>query len=116
MAFFANGELARLSGTIDQTQEDRSRSFKRWTLFLEKIDITDDPYLNFFEEIWCRTLLLSAFAQTMNEASYSVESSTSLTKGTVHIAVNPVVQTFWACNRPDPHNDDGGRLSYILQQ
>ena len=39
-----------------------------------------------------------------------------MAEGTVRTAVDQVVQTFRSRNRPDPRNDDGGRLSYILQQ
>jgi len=116
MALLVAGEDARQDGTTGQTQDDRARAWRRWTLFLSKIGIDDDHCLTQFTEPWIRTLLLSAFAQSMREASYSGNSYVTLAEGTVRSTVDYVAQTFRSNNQPDPRLDDGGKLNYLLQQ
>ena len=116
MGLFLAGESARKSATTGQTQDERARSWRRWLLFLDELEYHDDPFLQRFEEPWCRTLILAAFAQAMREASFSHDSFDTLAEGTVRAAVDNVAQNFRANNRPDPRVDDGGRLHHILQQ
>ena len=116
LGLFLAGEDARKEATTGQTQDERDRSWRRWCLFLNEIGIHDDSYLESFDQPWPRTLLISAFAQAMREASYSPSRYTSLAEGTIRSAVDHVAQAFRANNRPDPRQDDGGRLSYVLQQ
>ena len=115
MALLTSGESSRLKGTTYQTHEEQARNRKRWILFLEQIGISDETFLKHFDKPWCRTLLISTFAQAMREDSFSTQSFSSLSEGTVRTAVDHVAQTFRSSNRPDPRNDDGGCLYYILQ-
>ena len=108
-------EAARKQATTGSTQYERARSWRRWESFLATMEIKQDPFLNNFVP-WTRTLLFSAFAQAMREASYSGKSFTTLVEGTVRAAVDHVAQTFRSNNRPDPRNDDGGNLNWLLQQ
>ena len=116
MALLTAGEAARMQGTTDHTQEERAQIWKRWILFLEQIGISDDPFLKHFDKPWCRTLLIAAFAQAMQEASFSTQSFSSLAEGMLRTAVDHVAQTFRSINRSDPRNDNRWHLSYILQQ
>ena len=116
MALLTAGEAARLQGTIDQTHEEQAQSCKSWIFFLKKIGISDDPFLKHFDKPWCRTLLIAAFAQAMQEASFSTQSFSSLAEGMLRTAVDHVAQTFRSINRSDPRNDNRWHLSYILQQ
>ena len=79
------------------------------------MEIKRDPFLDGFEP-WTRTLLFSAFTQAMREACFSKRHVKTLAEGTVRTTIDYVAQAFRADNRPDPRTDDGGRLSYILQQ
>ena len=116
MGLFLARESARKSATTGQTQDERARRWCQWVLFLDELEYHDDPFLQRFEEQWCRTLILAAFAQAMREASFSHDSFDTLAEGTIRAAVDNVAQNFRANNRPDPRVDDGGRLHHILQQ
>ena len=110
------GEAARKDATTSCTQEQCASNFIRWQKFLSQIGIFNDDFLSTFDEPWHRTLLLSAFAQAMREASFSSAAYTSLAETTVRASVDNVAQTFRANNRPDPRTDDDGKLAFILQQ
>ena len=109
------GEAARKDATTSATQEQCASNFDRWKRFLKQIGIYNDDFLITFNKPWHRTLLLSAFAQAMREASFSSAAYTSLAETTVRTAVDNVAQTFRANNRPDPRTDDDGKLNFILQ-
>ena len=109
------GEAARKDATTSATQEQCASNFDQWKRFLKQIGIYNDDFLITFNKPCHRTLLLSAFAQAMREASFSSAAYTSLAETTVRTAVNNVAQTFRANNRPDPRTDDDGKLNFILQ-
>ena len=83
MALLSTGEDARKQGTTSSTQDEHTRSWIRWLQLLDSLDFKDDPYLVTIPEPWQRTILLSAVAQALREASFSASAFTSLAEGKV---------------------------------
>lgn len=114
MCLFLAGEYARQKGMSNQTQDERSRSWRRLVLFLDELKHHNDSFLQKIEEPWCRSLILAAFAKSIREARFSYESFVTLAEGTVRSAADNVAHTFRANNRSDPRVNNGGSLCHIL--
>ena len=116
MALLNAGETARKHATTSATQDERARSWSRWTTFLSQIGLQHDTLLSSFTQPWPQNLLLSAFAQAIREGSFSRRPDAALVAGTVRTTIDYVAQTFRANNRPDPRMDATGKTAFILQQ
>ena len=59
---------------------------------------------------------MSAFAQAMQEATYSSGNYKHLVEGTINSTLSYVAQAFRSNNRPDPRLDVDGKMCFILQE
>ena len=116
MALLSAGEDSSKQGTTSSTQDEHTRSWIRWLPFFDSLDFKYDPYLVTIPEPWQRTILLSAFAQALREASFSASAFIYLAEGTVRSTIDYVAQAFRHGQRPDPRLDGDGKLSILLSQ
>ena len=116
MTLLSAGKYARKQGTTSSTQDEHTCRSSRWLQFLNSLEFKDDPYLVIISEPWQRTILLSAFAQALREASLSESAFTSLAEGTVRATVDYLAQAFRHGQWPDPRLNDNGKLSIRLLQ
>ena len=116
MALLDAGEASRKQATTSATQDERARSWSRWTTFLDQIGLRRDPFLSTFPQTWSQNLLISAFAQVVREGSFSRRTNAALVEGTVRTTVDNVAQAFRAHHRSDPRLDPTGKTAFLLQQ
>ena len=116
MALLAAGEDARKAGSTSATQDERTRSWRRWGEFLKDIDLHHDPFLSSFTDPSHRTTIICAFAQALRDAQFSPKHITRLAEGSIRTTVDHVAQAFRASDRPDPRLDSEGRVALLLSQ
>ena len=106
-------EHAVTEGTTDR--EDTS--WRRWEQFLYNCGLFDDPYLEGFS-IEERHRLLTAFAQSVRECTYSKSSKgyDNLVAGTCFAALDDVSKAFMATGRRNPQLDRDGNKAFLLRR
>ena len=104
---------ARQSSTTRGTSVKQNRAWKRWTQFLESIDIPHDPFLQSLTST-DRVTIMSAFAHAIRTASFSKPSISRLGEDSVRNSVDHVAQTFRDNQLPDPRLDPDGKPSRLL--
>ena len=86
--------------TIDSTKSKRACAFKCWLNFISKVGIKSVYLTNFSR--FQRNIIMSAFAQAMQEAHFSPTNRELLVEGTVCATLSYVAQAFWSNNEPNP--------------
>jgi len=104
---------ARTSATTRGTSDKQNRAWIRWKQFLRSIDLSDDDFLEDFEQHH-KVTILSAFAHTVREAEYSRQKISRLGSDSVRNTVDHVAQTFRNHQRRDPRLDGDGKPSSLL--
>ena len=103
----------RQSYTTRGTSAKQHRAWKRWTTFLQSIDLPHDPFLQSLPPP-DKVTILSAFAQAIRNATYSKPSISRLGEDSVRNSIDHVAQTFRDQQLPDPRLDPDGKPSRLL--
>ena len=114
MARISAAEAAREEARTSGTHAKLDRSWDRWILFLQRIELTDDPFLDSVA-VEDRSILLGAFAAAVREREFSRPGEKDLAKGTVKEAMDKVAEVFRSNNRGDPRNGTDGKQDIQLK-
>ena len=110
--FINAASIACQKATIVSTKTKQASAFKCWSASLIGINI-HNLFLDRFSRFQ-QYILMSAFAQAMQEAISSSTKKEELVEGTVCATLSYVAQAFQADNRSDPRLDIEGKTCFIL--
>ncbi len=98
-------EAAREGAVMGSTHEDGSRAWKRFSLYLDSIGLSNNTFLDSFTRPQPNKII-GCLAMAMREGRFSHRSHGTLACGTVRNTISSVSQTFREHGRPNPTNDE----------
>ena len=116
MGLLTAASSARDDAVVESTHDEQARGWRRWLIFLARIGIPSDPYLDDFDPP-SRLRLLGAFAESVRVGDYADKRpSQPYVAATAKKYVDQVGKTFLGSHRPDPRLDPSGNTSALLQR
>jgi hypothetical protein len=108
-------ETALEGAVTGSTHENHTRSWNRFTKYLDSIGLSHDVFLDSFTRSQ-RNKIFGAFVIAVRQGRFSTKAHDTLALGTVRNTILDISATFRENDRQNPTKDDDLQLSFILSR
>ncbi len=115
MADLVAAETAREGAVTGSTHENHTRSWNRFTKYLDSIGLGHDVFLDSFTRSQ-HNKIIGAFAMAVRQGGFLTKAHDTLASGTVRNTISDISTTFRENGRQNPTKDDDFLLSFILSR